>query len=533
MANVRKLMRLAAEFERNEGRDLRTFLVQAAESTKRDEREGLAPVQPEEHDGVRIMTVHGAKGLEFPVVAVPELDRVLDIAHNSEDIWIGRPSDDGSPARFGLRLAFPTSKSIGAWELTELDAEEKEAEAEESCRLVYVAVTRAQERLILSGVYKPSQLSEPAERKTNDTALTRLLPALTAAGWDGSEGRIDAPIPMRIRISTPSEARALQLTPAPAVTAAAQVEALVVPPLLEQERAAVSLGHLSYSALDAYKRCGYRFYVERVLGVRAGLVTTTPDGSDEADPEAEGRAADELPDPESTQVVAGPASPALALGNAVHAALEWSVRAGWKAPATDRLEALLGSEGLGGDAEALARAERLINGWLESDLCRSLGDAELRPEAPFVLPLAGTILRGSIDLLAIVNNGGDNGGGATVVDFKTDRVGTDGVAPLGERYSSQRAVYALAVAGLARSRKVTTAHVFLERPEEPVMEVFDESALSTARASMEGLIAQIRAGDFEPTREPYAALCLGCPAAPRLCPRPAWRPPRTAPATVR
>ena len=86
------------------------------------------------------MTVHGAKGLEFPVVAVPELDRVLDIAHNSEDIWIGRPSDDGSPARFGLRLAFPTPKSIGAWELTELDAEEKEAEAEESCRLVYVAV---------------------------------------------------------------------------------------------------------------------------------------------------------------------------------------------------------------------------------------------------------------------------------------------------------------------------------------------------------------------------------------------------------
>ncbi|HYH60609.1 MAG TPA: UvrD-helicase domain-containing protein [Solirubrobacterales bacterium] len=527
MANVRKLMRLAAEFERNEGRDLRTFLVQAAESTKRDEREGLAPVQPEEHDGVRIMTVHGAKGLEFPVVAVPELDRVLDIAHNSEDIWIGRPSDDGSPARFGLRLAFPTSKSIGAWELTELDAEEKEAEAEESCRLVYVAVTRAQERLILSGVYKPAQLEEPSERKTNDTALTRLLPALAAAGWDGGEGRVDAPVPMRIRISNPSEARALELTPAPAVTAAAQVEALVVPPLLEQERATVSLGHLSYSALDAYKRCGYRFYVERVLGVRAGLVTTTPDGSEDADPEAEGRAADELPDPESPQVVTGPASPALALGNAVHAALEWSARSGWETPGTDRLEALLGLEGLGGDTEALTRATRLIDGWLESDLCRSVGNAKLRPEAPFVLPLAGTILRGSIDLLAT------DSGATTVVDFKTDRVGSDGVGPLGERYSSQRAVYALAVAGIRPEAPIRTAHVFLERPSEPVLEEFDPDDLARARASLEGLIAQIRAGDFEPTRDPYAALCLGCPAAPRLCPRPAWRPPRTAPATVR
>ncbi len=528
MANVRKLMRLAAEFERNEGRDLRTFLVQAAESTKRDEREGLAPVQPEEHDGVRIMTVHGAKGLEFPVVAVPELDRILDVAHNSEDVWIGRPSDDGTPARFGLRLAFPTSKSIGAWELTELDSEEKAAEAEESCRLVYVAVTRAQERLILSGVYKPSQLERPPEWKTNDTALTRLLPALVDAGWDGTASRIDLPVPMQIRISNPSEERAKELTPEPAAAASAQIEALVEqPPLLDSERSVVPLGHLSYSALDAYKRCGYRFYVERVLGVRAGLVATVPDSRDETETVEEGRAADELPDPEEPQASPGPASPALALGNAVHIALEWSARAAWKRPDDDRLSALLGMEGLAGDRDALARARRLVDGWLGSDLCASLGGASLRPEAPFVLPLAGTVLRGSIDLLATGE------GGVTVVDFKTDRVGPDGVGVLGERYAAQRAVYALAVAGIHPGATIKTAHLFLERPGEPVVEEFDAGSLSEARSSLEALVAQIRSGDFEPAREPYAALCLGCPAAARLCPRPAWRPSREAPATVR
>ena len=57
---------------------------------QRDEREGQAPVQAEDYDGVRIMTVHGAKGLEFPVVAVPDLDRALDAGHRSGDIWIGR-----------------------------------------------------------------------------------------------------------------------------------------------------------------------------------------------------------------------------------------------------------------------------------------------------------------------------------------------------------------------------------------------------------------------------------------------------------
>jgi ATP-dependent helicase/nuclease subunit A len=528
MANVRKLMRLAAEFERNEGRDLRTFLVQAAESTKRDEREGLAPVQPEDHDGVRIMTVHGAKGLEFPVVAVPELDRVLDIAHPNEDIWIGRPTEDGSPARFGLRLAFPTSKSIGAWELTELDSEEKAAEAEESCRLVYVAVTRAQERLVLSGVYKPSQLEKPDERKTSDTALTRLLPALVQGGWDGADGRIEAPVPMQIRTSHPSDTRARELTPAPAPAASAQIEALVDPPILNRERSTVPLGHLSYSALDAYKRCGYRFYVERVLGVRAGLVATgATEGAGDDEPELEGKAGDELPDPESPQVVSGPASPSLALGNAVHAALEWSARSGWERPSQERLAALLGLEGLGADPDALSRATRLIDGWLESELCRQVGKVGLRPEAPFVLPLERTILRGSIDLLAVADNA------VTVVDFKTDRVGSGDIQPFGDRYSAQRSVYALAARGLAAGRPIRTAHLFLERPSEPVVEEFGDEALARARASLEGLIAQIRAGDFEPTREPYTALCLGCPAAARLCPRPAWRPPKTAPATVR
>jgi hypothetical protein len=125
-------------------------------------------------------------------------------------------------------------------------------------------------------------------------------------------------------------------------------------------------------------------------------------------------------------------------------------------------------------------------------------------------------------------------GGAepVVVDYKTDRVGTDSPAVLGERYAAQRAVYALAAAG-GEARTIRAAHVFLERPDEPVVEAFDQGAREAARARLEGLITQIRAGTFEPAREPYAALCFGCPAAPRLCPRPAWRPRRDAPAAVR
>ena len=196
MANVRKLMRLAREYERNEGRDLAGFLSLAAESTRRDEREGMAAVQAEGHDGVRVMTVHAAKGLQFPIVAVPDLGRGLNAGHRHEDVFIG-PLDAGGQGscRFGMRLAFASSKSFGLWELGDLDELESAAEAEEGCRLVYVAASRAQERLLLSGIYRPSDL-EPLEKEgrsstTRDDHADLGVPML-AGSPDEPQGPEDA-----------------------------------------------------------------------------------------------------------------------------------------------------------------------------------------------------------------------------------------------------------------------------------------------------------------------------------------------------
>ena len=195
MANVRKLMRLAREFERHEGRDLAAFLLAAAESAKRDEREGMAPVRAEGHDGVRVMTVHAAKGLQFPVVAVPDLGRSLSAGHSWSDVTIGpMPRQERERQRFGMRLVFPSSDSFGLWELSRLNREEAEAEAEEGCRLVYVAATRAEDRLILSGAYDERCL-EQGERKPSDSPLRRLLPKLCERGWAGGDGEVELPAP--------------------------------------------------------------------------------------------------------------------------------------------------------------------------------------------------------------------------------------------------------------------------------------------------------------------------------------------------
>jgi hypothetical protein len=319
------------------------------------------------------------------------------------------------------------------------------------------------------------------------------------------------PIPpttrLEIRTSEPGEKRAAELVrsfPPPAEDGpfASISEA---PPLLAEGPAPVPVGHLSYSALALYEQCGYRFYVERVLGAREALAPAPGEPAADA-PEIP----TELPEP---GVVRGQA---LGIGNAVHAALEWSAQHGWCEVDEGLLERLLTREGLAGDPEALARARRLVGGWLGSQLRAELTGTP-RAEVPFVLDLADTVVRGKIDLLV------DGDGMPTVIDYKTDALDGRSPAEAAARYAAQRQVYGLAVGGESGARAI---HVFLEAPEEPQIERFDADGLRAAREHLSQLIGRMRGGEFEVTEAPYAALCFGCPAAARLCPNPAWKPGR-------
>jgi ATP-dependent helicase/nuclease subunit A len=471
------------------------------------------------------MTVHAAKGLEFPVVAVPDLGRDLNAGHQHADLVIGPPPDPGGKPRFGMRLAFPSAGSLGLWELAELNAAESEAEAEEGCRLVYVAASRARDRLILSGVFKPSDLDPAETRKPTDTPLRRLLPALAERGLLAADGEIAIPAPVpvgggariadarvRVRVSEPGAKRAEELVrsfPAPEEEDPL-ADAGGPPPLLDARPSPVPVGHLSYSALALYEHCGYRFYVERVLGARQSLARPSADGdlSDE-----EGDTPDELIEPETGRGFA------LGVGNAVHAALEWSARRSWESPPQELLDLLLRREGLAGEPEARTRVERLVSGWLGSDLLAELARGPARPEVPFVLELGATVVRGQIDLL-VADGGGDP---PTVLDYKTDALDGRSADELSRRYDAQREVYALAAGAVAGTRAI---HVFLDAPDDPRIEIFDADRLDAARVRLESLVERMRANEFTPTNEPYPALCFGCPAAERLCPNPGWKPAR-------
>ena len=555
MANIRKLMRLAREYEEHDGRDLRGFLDFAEERTVRDEREGMAAVRVEGHDGVRLMTVHAAKGLQFPVVAVADLGRGLGIGGRPGDLVIGRVDEaagaahdggagrDRPRARFGMRLAIAAAESLRLWELVELCEEEQAAEIEEACRLVYVGVSRAEERLIMSGIFRSSDLEASRPLRASHSALKLLLPALSGRGWSGGDGEVelDPPTPIdgigaagarpriAVRTQSPSAERAAELrrrVPWPAATTDGDRDGTPSghEALVGRRRPPGAVGHLSYSALADYSGCGYRFYVERVIGLRApASLERSREGKVAGDPARPTPEMDELVDP-----ALGARERSVAIGSAVHVALERSARRSWERPDDAELWALLGAEGLSDDREALGRLRALLGGWLESALRARLGVAgvRLRPEVPFLLGLAGTVVRGKIDLLA------ETPEGPLVVDYKTDALNGADPAELAARYRTQRDLYALAVhhagergAGAEGSDSpIRAAHCFLEAPDQPLIETYDSDGLARARQRMERLIASIRAGAFERSDAPHPALCYGCPAAAHLCGRPGWRP---------
>jgi ATP-dependent helicase/nuclease subunit A len=493
-ANVRKLMRLAREFEASEGPDLGAFLEYLETRANSRDREAEAATRAEGHAGVRVMTVHGAKGLEFEVVAVADLGRNLQLGWTPLRVRPGEEGPEGGElARVGVqlgRLGRPAERLHDYQELTELAAER---DAEEEARLAYVAATRAKRRLLLSGTFNPNALKKEIDaRKPIALQLIRSLldgdPTareleLPAAGDGYPAGRL------LVRVSEPGPGMGAELLARREPDAPPEPSSEANPPLARPDVPPALIGGLSYSALSSYENCGYRFYVERVLGIGGTELASGGDGDESAGPELRRRF--------------GP-------GVAVHALLEWSARNRWREPDADRTAKALREQGLEASDEQVAMALELSKAFLDSPLREEIGDARVGAEVPFVLSVAGTLVRGSIDLLVERADGS-----LLVVDYKTDRLGDRDPQQIVSRYSVQRDLYALAAA--ARGTPVETAYVFLERPDPAVRETFGEAELASARARIEAVLERLAAGRFEVTQHPHRSLCLDCPARERLC----------------
>jgi ATP-dependent helicase/nuclease subunit A len=139
LANVARVAELARTFEMTGGISFRGFVEElTAQAEKEDAAE--APVLEEDSDGVRLMTVHGAKGLEFPVVILADLTASLST----------REPDQYVDPKLGLSAT--RLLRCAPWELREHAAEEAARERAEGVRVAYVAATRARDILVVPAV---------------------------------------------------------------------------------------------------------------------------------------------------------------------------------------------------------------------------------------------------------------------------------------------------------------------------------------------------------------------------------------------
>ncbi len=143
LANLWKLVDLARNFDRSNWFGLAEFIERLHDLVQTQPREEQAATQPENADVIRMMSIHQAKGLEFPVVFIPDFASAVggprfSVAHLDRKLGcVCRPPNEK-----------PLPFSDYGWRLWE--AEETVANWQEELRTLYVACTRAKDYLIFS-----------------------------------------------------------------------------------------------------------------------------------------------------------------------------------------------------------------------------------------------------------------------------------------------------------------------------------------------------------------------------------------------
>ncbi|MDE0802658.1 MAG: UvrD-helicase domain-containing protein [Acidimicrobiales bacterium] len=445
----RVVLEHARQFADTDPGGLRDFLRWAALQAD-DKLRATTPVLPEaDVDAVRIMTVHGSKGLEFGITAVSGLSG-------------GFPrSTRGATVRFRPGGGFDVRMKKGL-ETAQFDARRTVEDVmgeHEGIRLLYVALTRARDHLIVSLHHKAtSKIGCHAHRIAD--ALDGLVD--DAADAAPSFERRDGSSSHRADHSG-DEARPIE-----AVTPVG--------------------GDVTDSATQAWRQeiAAWTAARERVVGRAAsgGSVSATALSRHLA--EDASVLDDEHSEPTSEPWRRGRAG--TSIGSAVHAVLQHADLADEAGADLDSLATWQAQvEGVVGSVEEItAKARSASTSALVRRAVRGRWWREVHVGAP-IEAITGSAPKGSVDLFeGFVDLLFEDGAGLVVVDYKTDAVPDDAAVRAAlERYAPQGAAYAVAVEA-ATGRSVSEVHFLFLRGTEAIDAVVPdlETAKEQVRAAL-------------------------------------------------
>lgn len=478
LANIRRVAEIAGEFESAEGRDLRGFVSWIDDSSRLDSEQAIA-TEDEGSDVIRLMTVHKAKGLEFPMVCVADLGRQLK--SNPESVlWISPRVD--APGKFDTGLSLPRpgeAKSLGLFGWDSLRDRARLETTDEELRIFHVAMTRAKRRLVLSGVANLEDVKDPTEAGSLATCLTQVCGEEEIANGIAipppeapTDRKVEFPAShVEVTLVRPEDSDAFSKVIEPEPDAEL-VDDEGIPPLDRPPLAAFPEVPLSYSALAQYVDCPARFFARRVLKMDEPQ-SPAGWGDSPLDPLLEG-----APRVDST-----------AFGLAVHELLEVLPSRRWQLPGDHEIRDVLGSHGVTGEREE-ATAREMVSGFIGSVLGQKIRSARVDVELPLLIEIDGVMVRGFADLLV------DSPEMPMILDYKSNQLEGTSIDALMEKYDLQRNLYALAVSQALGVEQVETAFVFLREPASPVIDRFDSARLQAAREVVSGLVGAIARGEY-------------------------------------
>ncbi|MEP6569157.1 MAG: UvrD-helicase domain-containing protein [Acidobacteriota bacterium] len=433
LANVQRLFTLAERFEGSGAHLIRDFVRYVEEFEAIGSRESEGQID-EATNAVKLMTIHQAKGLEFPVVIIPDLQR-----------W-SRPPDNWVllDRQHGLTLKVPDGRGgspVAGLTFSRFEKRHAAREQFESMRLLYVAATRAEDRLILSGTTKElDKLSKGTATWLNWIWQSLEVPAETKTGLVDLTGDVQLQVTVNIAEEQPAANSSAPATGAEAPVAQIAATAESIPeafPLLSAIEAKRSALHrFSVTQLINYQRCPRQYYFDRVLHAPAPEAIAVWNDAE----------APELP-ANLTATLKGAVIHRFCESYLAGDDPEERLRKSYEdilrcrqAELSDRLDI--------DAAEAIAELLPLARNYLSSAVFERVEraravvsslsrgphvEAGLWSELSFRLRRPLGILSGAIDKLLITPNASGNGFDIEIIDFKTNRLSRNSTAARASR----------------------------------------------------------------------------------------------------
>jgi ATP-dependent helicase/nuclease subunit A len=395
VANLQKLAREAELLGREGMTTLKESIRQLEKRVLEIKDEGESALAEEHLDAVRIMSIHKAKGLEFPIV-------ILAGCHAG--VEGGRPADaealfDWSTGLTGVRIG-QISDLAGVY----IAEKSRLRTAEEHKRLLYVAMTRAREHLVIS--------CAPGSRRSAGSFLAML----------------DSTLDQRISLAHKSET----IPVGKGTIEIEVVSAILTAPSTSRKPASPAADVNWQSFMECWRRRADNY---------ASTLQTPPfvtpsrlkhqeqaltEAGDRIDGDVYGR------------------TPALVLGDLAHRFLQrWDFAddlTRFEHALHDWLAHALSTESESSLAQIESELQRIFAGFIRSSAYSEVaGSRILGREVPLVMPWNGQIMEGIIDLIYETN------GLLYLADYKTDKIAQAELSQGVERYRSQAEIYLKAV----------------------------------------------------------------------------------------